>query len=343
MSNAIQITRQAGLSLVELMVAMILGLILVGGVIQIYISNNQTYRVTEAASRIQESGRAALRILSRHVRMAGFTGCAGKLMSFTNTLNGASNPGFLYDFDIAIQGFEGSGGAWNPALDASITNVVENTDVLSTRGAFSAPTAITGQPNNASDCPNAASHTANLKVDDPTGLAVDDIVIASNCSQASIFQITDITASIIGHAAAGTTPGNSTDNIAACYAGSGQLSRISTVSFFIRNNPNGIPSLYRQEGTKAAEEYVEGVEDMQITFGIGDGVSNLVNQFVTADNITDWDDVISVRIALLLRSVEDNITTQAQTYTFNGNTETATDRALRRVYTTTVAIRNRMK
>jgi len=336
-------SRQQGLSLIELMVAMVLGLILVGGVIQIYISNNQTYRVTEAAARLQERGRAALRLLSRHVRMAGYTGCSGPLASFTNTLNGAAVPGFLYNFDTAVQGFEENApGSWLPMLDASITSVLKG-DVLTTRGAYGTPTAVTGQPINAADCNSSASYMADLKVSDTTGLSNGDIVLANNCTSASIFQITNINASKIEHNNGAGTPGNSTQDIAACYAGNGQVSKLSTITFFIRNNPNGVPSLYRQEFAKPAEEYVEGVEDMQITYGIGDGVSNLVNQFVTADNVTDWNDVISVRINLLLRSVENNITTTPQTYTFNGVPVTAPDRALRRVYSTTIAIRNRMK
>jgi len=53
--------RQQGLTLVELMIAMVIGLILIAGVIQIFLSSQQAYRTQESMSRIQESGRFAWR------------------------------------------------------------------------------------------------------------------------------------------------------------------------------------------------------------------------------------------------------------------------------------------
>ncbi len=66
--------QQLGLTLVELMIAMVIGLVLVGGVIQIFVANNQTYRVTENMSRMQENGRFALDIMGKMIRSAGFRG-----------------------------------------------------------------------------------------------------------------------------------------------------------------------------------------------------------------------------------------------------------------------------
>ena len=55
---------QRGLSLVELMVAIVLGLILVAAVIELFVNNRQVYRVQEAKARMQEDGRFALHHLS---------------------------------------------------------------------------------------------------------------------------------------------------------------------------------------------------------------------------------------------------------------------------------------
>ncbi len=66
--------QQRGLTLVELMVAMVIGLVLVGGVIQIFVANNQTYRVTDNMSRVQENSRFALDNLGKIIRLAGFKG-----------------------------------------------------------------------------------------------------------------------------------------------------------------------------------------------------------------------------------------------------------------------------
>lgn len=64
---------QLGLSLVELMIAMALGLLLMTGVIQVFLSSRQTYAANEAMGRLQENGRFALEFIARSARLAGYT------------------------------------------------------------------------------------------------------------------------------------------------------------------------------------------------------------------------------------------------------------------------------
>lgn len=64
--------RQIGLTLIEIMVALLIGAFLLAGVIQIFIVNKQTYRVQENQSRIQENGRFAVDYLNRYIRLAGY-------------------------------------------------------------------------------------------------------------------------------------------------------------------------------------------------------------------------------------------------------------------------------
>ncbi len=66
---------QRGVSLVEIMVALALGLILILGVVQLFTSSKQTYRVQEAAAKLQEDGRYILTRMSQELRMAGMFGC----------------------------------------------------------------------------------------------------------------------------------------------------------------------------------------------------------------------------------------------------------------------------
>ena len=65
--------RQAGFTMVELMVAMVLGLMVVLVVTQFMLTSNQTYRATREHARVHETVRFALDEISRHVRMAGFS------------------------------------------------------------------------------------------------------------------------------------------------------------------------------------------------------------------------------------------------------------------------------
>ena len=81
--------RQAGVGLVEIMVAVTLSLILTAGLVQVYTGNKQTYRIQESLSRVQENGRFALDFITRDLRSAGFLGCAGTTTKIINTLNGS--------------------------------------------------------------------------------------------------------------------------------------------------------------------------------------------------------------------------------------------------------------
>ena len=66
---------QKGLSLVELMVALVLGLFVVGSLIGLYINTKETYLMTENMSRLQENGRIALNMMSRDIRWTDYRAC----------------------------------------------------------------------------------------------------------------------------------------------------------------------------------------------------------------------------------------------------------------------------
>ncbi len=84
--------RQQGISLIEIMIGLLLSLVLVGGVIQIYISNKQTYFLQDELSRLQENGRFATEILQRVIRGAGFqNGQAFVTATTTDSATGSSD------------------------------------------------------------------------------------------------------------------------------------------------------------------------------------------------------------------------------------------------------------
>ena len=71
----IALRKQKGVTLVELMIALVLGVVLMLGLLEVFASAKQTYRVSEALARVQESGRFATDFLQRDLRMAGHMGC----------------------------------------------------------------------------------------------------------------------------------------------------------------------------------------------------------------------------------------------------------------------------
>jgi len=69
-------TLQAGFGLIELMIAMVLGLLVLGAAIAVFQSNQRTFSANEGQNRIQEGARVAYEMMSRDIRAAGGTTCS---------------------------------------------------------------------------------------------------------------------------------------------------------------------------------------------------------------------------------------------------------------------------
>lgn len=69
------IHRQRGLTLVELMIGILLSLLILTAVVYVFAGSRASYRNQESLSAVQESGRIALEVLNRDIRMAGNPGC----------------------------------------------------------------------------------------------------------------------------------------------------------------------------------------------------------------------------------------------------------------------------
>src|SRR5262249_19731738 len=94
----------------------------------------------------------------------------------------------------------------------------------------------------------------------------------------------------------------------------------------------------------AAEEIVEGVDTMQITYGVDSDLDGDLDTYQTANAVADWSRVVAGRIGLLLRSPDEYGTdVDSVVYLVNGTDyDPVNDRRVRQVFTTTAAIRNRL-
>ena len=119
------------------------------------------------------------------------------------------------------------------------------------------------------------------------------------------------------------------------------------IRYFIGTGTKG-PSLFRQVfngATVATQELVEGIENMQILYGIDTDSSGVPNSFVDAENVPDWDNVLSVRFGLLGRTIDPYSSVQEHSgpasYDVNGTVIVdPADRRSRRVAASTVLLRN---
>jgi type IV pilus assembly protein PilW len=350
-----------GFSVVELMVAMAISLVLLAGVMTLFANSRSAYETNERLARIQENGRFGLEQIVRDIRAAGYPGCAKRTATkpLANALTDSTN--LLWNFSVPVQGFDGGTSAWSPVLVAPV--LTDNADSDGAGPDVAGPTPNTDvlvvrriKP----DVPpqrvktSMTSATAAIEVwSPPDSIAIGDVVIAAGCEGASVFKVTNYVAdgtnqkATIEHATGGS-PGNSTTNIGNLFAQqTAEIVPIHTVVYFIDTSTTGnSTSLYRRIGNANPEELVEGVDSLQIQFGVDtNGDSNhLADDYVKADAVTNWDRVVAVRVALLVRSIEEYGTdVDSASRTILGSTVAAfNDRRERRVFTTTATLRNKL-
>jgi type IV pilus assembly protein PilW len=338
--------RQRGFSLVELMVAMTIGFVVLAGIGYMYLESRQAFRSMDNLSRMQESARYALEIVSRDIRMAGYRGCASSSGTFYNNLNNGSQT--AYDFGHPLNGYDAQSTGWSPALPSdtgglSNLSILAGTDAIILRSAFGSGTTVTKQPGNNS--------SADLQVTTPNDMEIGDIAIVTNCVASTVFQITNknvngANQNVVHNVGTGS-PGNSTKDLVENYSASGgEMIKMQSKSYFIRTGASGRPALWQFDNYKAAggdnpAEIAEGVENMQIWYGVDTNSDGVVESYAKADAVADWNQVAAVRISLLVVGNDDNTATSEQQYTYNGALVDAPDQRLRQVFTTTVSVRNR--
>ncbi len=322
--------------------ALVISLFLLGGIIQVYTANKSSYAFTDAIGRVQENARFAVDTITRDLRMSGFFGCTAYDPADTSNIVNNLDPAGT-DYDPDLHDYAGLG-----VIDGTDGDGPNGSDSITIRGAQ--PVQFNVQP----PFNITKSDDINVTADLQGKLEDEDIVMISNCTGADIFQITadPITAggiTTIEHALAGE-PGNvnsdpgCADPLKLClsqtYGNDASLFEIQTVTYEIRT-VDGEPTLFRIEFNDE-EELVEGIEQMQILYGIDLNDDGYPNQYVNYSNAMPVNDVIVVRLNLLVRSDVGANVGGPQEITFNGEELTFNDNRLRQVFTTTIALRNRI-
>lgn len=376
---------QRGLSLTELMISLTVGLVISAAAVEIFINSRSTYNAETGLSRIQENGRFAIDHLNREMRHAGNMGC---LQDYGNKVSNLLQPpgGPAADLGRPVEGYE----AINTGPGTTITATYSSGWSPTPSGTLFPGTMVPGSDaiviryldyNRARLVAPDYMDDAQLFADDTAGMQEGDIAIITNCKRATLFQVTNIGGSApkfnIVHAMSSMLPGNicSSWGSPSCpgdqaYGADAELGRMVVRAFYIRNNAAGQPALYQATlrggasgAAMQAEELIEGVENMQILYGVDrDGIGKPdgeADTFITAGEVEalpvnrGWPRVVSVRISLLVRSAmgdqQMETTTDTGSYLLAGALPThgvtvmpgARDAQRRRVFTTTVQLRNR--
>lgn len=341
--------RQAGLSLVELMIAIALGLVLMTGVVQVFLSSKTVFTTQQGLSRIQETGRLGIEFLARDIRMASYYGC------YRPNPNIAGNE--LQDGDMVISGLHGNFAEGIRGYDA----IADLPDGVASVGASIQPLTkgianvvvlrsanTTGLPiSKANDSSGIFAYTPEGADDKGcfAGMCVNSAVVVSDCFKARVFKVA------VAPTMSGTDEVNFKHNggwgggvIATENFTSGEIAPMNTIIYFLARGASGIPSLWQKTNTETAVEILEGVEQMRITYATSENENYRLASALAA---TDWVKVNSVRIELVARSAENNIVESPQPYSLGGVVINPTpddgveDRYLRQVFSSTVGIRSR--
>jgi len=315
--------RQIGLSLIELMISLAIGLIVVLAVTNIYISNRATFRTQEALAQVQQNARISFELLAHDVREAGFNPCGIPSSQVMNVLNDKAGKWWSNWAGGIIQGFENADDAGNqPVAKGTATNTrLVKTDAVIIRGTL--PACDGKDMGIVKHVPASAEFETSSS---PSCIASGDVLMACDPKQAAIFQATSSTAATkkITHIDGNTvSPGNCSKglgNPTVCTAvgssytfeSGGIISRLYAVYWFIGTNDRGGKSLFRartvnnpapQAISTLIEEIAEGVSDLQMEYLVRKG-GVLAGAYVTANNVpaADWDSVVAVRATLDIES-----------------------------------------
>ncbi|WP_320825974.1 PilW family protein [Reinekea sp.] len=321
-------SQQQGLSLVELMVAVVLASFIITGIVQVVLSNRQAFNLTESMVRVQESGRFTLNFIADDLRQSGNYGCTPTFNSISQNIQ--SFTANMPDIN-AIQ----------TTAPAAFGNSADGAD--GTASAFDAPDtlALLKLNQNSATITAGVLSPSTLGISNEGSFASGDYVLVSNCEVADLIRLGS---------------GTSTTQMVDATGG-------LRYSFFVMQNKRSTVNeiehrIFTVNAKNELELAVNGarqvllgsVENIQYKYGV-DTDGDLVPDYFA--NIRDVplasiDDVVAVKISVLTVSGSqaegdvEGVTSSPQTLTFNDKTLTMADRRLRKVFETTVILRNRM-
>ncbi|MFY2765412.1 prepilin-type N-terminal cleavage/methylation domain-containing protein [Arenimonas sp. MALMAid1274] len=245
--NRLRARSQSGFSLIELMIALLLGLLVSAAAIGMFISNARTHRTTESLSRVQESARIAFELMARDLREGSGNPCSNELQVTNRVTNYTTNWWSNWDRAAVSRGVIGYE---NGALPGTLAG----TDAVEVIGASGAGVLVS----------NHTLGSNTLRVNNAAhGFVTNDLLMVCDNRLVSIFPATVSGVDIVHPANLGI------NGTAFTYTDNAMVSRLMASRWFVAANGRGGNSLFRtslRTGAAVQEEVVEGVQDMEILY-----------------------------------------------------------------------------
>lgn len=313
-------SRQSGLSILEFMIAVFLGLLVSAGLIQVLMSNKQTSQVQGEVARLQESARFAVESLSRDLRSADHWGCNADIARVTNHVTDTTSAAF-FDIENTISGEDGDDEKTPDTLTLIGANLINEARL---------------KPNTALNSASAVGFNNNNY--DASKLVGKSIILA-DCQQSDLFKVESVAGQTLVH--------NKT--LTGDYGDRAFFYSPFKVTYLIKDD-NLVRKLNDDEVVIA-----KGVKNMQIYYGEDVNGNGIASRFVSQEDVQDFNAVVSVKLHLLISTPSSNIAMEAQDNQFakllayqkvdNMSAITAgkyEDNAIYFPFTFTIAVRNRL-
>jgi len=361
--SPVSYVRSIGFSIVELMVAILIGLIILAGVIQVVITSKSTFLGQEEMSFIQENARYAVDLIGKDLQNAGYLGCAGNAANVAYVAKVSAGSADLWGVEY-VKGYEGkpNGAASNasfpalyrdqvlPIYQPGTTTVQDYPDSFIVRGGSGAVVALETQSGLRFDLKSNPGFSEGEYI----------ALIAEDCRRSAIVRAATVSGNsftLSADSVCDTSIKPIRDQNYICNVGclcSGESSNelfhsgsvamsYSIHAYYIADSGvlPGVPALKRRvlhDGVGREEELALGVEDMEVLYGIVVG-NNM--RYADASQIVangwSWSNVSSVQVSLLVRS-QSASANQSQARPYLGNNYN--DRFMRQVVTSTFRLRN---
>jgi type IV pilus assembly protein PilW len=384
--KTLQKALQKGLSLVELMISLTVGSVITAGVVQLFSANSDTYGVMMGQSRMQESARFALDFIGRDIYKVGYFGCLSNNEQLYWTAPDGDDIPYEFDLRTGLEGNDASGASlWSPGVDTlpstigavnanvfvdgtgiNTDNIVSGTDVLTVRSVLQQDLEIrlaNDMANSRLPVPVLVDQTLGLAA---LGFAQWDLALVHDCEKATIFHVTDLTLVAtpdpdsdqvdIAHLKGASTDAwrNDFETLAIknSFDEDANVSAIETHIYFIapgvgENSSGEAPlSLWRKSGTTVPVELVEGIENLQILYGVSTDGNLTPNRYRRANEV-DMKEVVTVRVTVIANTIDDVGGSGSTTHgcsiqnCYAGEPEGGIDGLMRREFTQTFMLRNR--
>ena len=300
----------AGVSLIELMVSLVIGSLLIIGAVTVYMQSRNTYRTNESAARLQETARYALDVIEPDVRMAGYWGLTNR------------------------------------------PEYVENR-ALPTETAQAVATGVTN------DCGTNwtvdAAHYLDGRDHDDTGYDLDcggidpaagaDILVVRRASSNTTVA-TNNRFQIQSNRIRGVVFKNGVIPAGFPAAPASETHDLVVNAYYVSNPGGGARfSLRRQQLSGNAvqdEEIIEGVQDLQVQFGVDTNGDNNADQYVNTNAVPAGAQIVSARIWLMVAApdIEAGFVDGTDYAYANAAPGTFSDSRRRLVVSKTIQIRN---